>query len=112
MNFLIILVAAAICQFTALPWWTIAVVPAIVHIWRPTSYGSAFIQSCLAVGLLWFGYALYIQINSQGAMSDRMAQVFSLPNGYVLLGISTIVGALVAGTSGMAGYSIRTLFKK
>lgn len=111
MNFLIILVATAILQLFA-PWWTIALVPALVHLWRPTSYEFSFFSSFLAIGLLWLSYGLYIQISSDGAMSDRIAQIFSLPNGYFMLAISTLVGAITAGVSGAAGYSVRSFLRK
>ena len=111
MNFLIILVVTAVLQYFC-PWWVIAVVPAIVNICCPKSYGVAFFQSFMAIGILWLGYGMYIQISSNGAMSDRIAQIFTLPNGYFMLAISVLVGALTAGVSGMAGYSVRSLFRK
>lgn len=109
LNFLLILILAAVSQMVA-PWWMIALVPFAVHIWRPSSFAGAFFSSFLAVALLWLGYAGYQHIESVGVMSERMAQIFRLPNATLLLALTGLVGGLMAGLAGMAGFSIKNLF--
>lgn len=106
MNFLIIFIVTAILQvFT--PWWTIALIPFLVMIWRPETSINAFITGFFAIALLWFCYGLYSHMSTDGIMSNRIAEIFSLPNGILLLIITTIVGGIVGGVSGLSGYFVR-----
>ena len=109
MNFILIFVFTAILQFFT-PWWTIALVPFLVTLWQPASSVRSFMVSFAAVALLWFIYGLYLHINSEGAMSNRIAEIFSLPNGILLLFVTTVIGGLVAGFSGLSGSLVRQTF--
>lgn len=102
MYFLIILIAAALAQVW-LPWWVIAVIPFLVFFGKPTNGATAFVSSFLAVALVWFGYGWYLHYRSDGRMSDRIAELFSLPNGIVLLVVVSLIAGVVAGFSGLAG---------
>ncbi len=107
MNLLIILLVTAILQYFG-PWWTVALAPFLVLLWRPTSSSfHAFLTGFAAVGILWFGYGLYQHIGSDGAMSNRIAQIFSLPNGLLLLLVTTLVGGLVGGLAALSGCLVR-----
>lgn len=110
MNFIIIFIITAIFQLFA-PWWVIALIPFLVNTWRPSGAIPAFIVSFAAIAMLWFSYGLYLHINSGGSMSDRIAGIFSLPNGIVLLVVTTVVGGLVGGMAGLAGFFVRQLFE-
>ena len=109
MNFLLIFIVTAILQFFT-PWWTVSVVPFLVFIWRPLPSFRAFLISFIAIALLWFAYGLYLHISSDGAMSNRIAQIFSLPNGILLLLVTALVGGLAGGFSGLAGSLMRQTF--
>jgi len=106
MNFLIIFIVTAILQLFT-PWWIIALVPFLIMIWRPVSSFKSFATGFLAIAALWFSYGLYLHLDSQGAMSNRIAAIFSLPNGILLLIVTTVVGGLVGGLSGLSGYFVR-----
>jgi hypothetical protein len=110
MNFIIIFILTAVSQLFA-PWWMVALVPFLINAWRPATSGRAFLISFAAIAVLWFSYGLYLHVNSEGAMSDRIAEIFSLPNGILLLVVTTIVGGLVGGFAGMAGFFLQQLFE-
>ncbi len=110
-NYIIILIATAVLQFIA-PWWTIALVPFAVHLWRPTSYGLSFLAGFFAITTLWLGYGWYLHDVSNGLMSNRIAEIFTLPNAYYLLAITALVGGITGGFAGMAGFSLKNLFIK
>jgi len=108
-NYLLILVATALLQLF-MPWWVIAVVPFLVCLWRSQHPGIAYAISLAAVSTVWLAYATFIHNTTQGSMSDRIAELFSLPNGLVLLFVVTLLSGIVAGFAGMAGYYVRQLF--
>ncbi|MPR34116.1 hypothetical protein [Salmonirosea aquatica] len=110
-NYLIILVATAVLQLF-LPWWMIVLVPFVVCLWRSHHPGSAYAVSLAAVSTVWLAYTTFIHNSTQGSMSNRMAELFFLPNGVVLLIIVSLVSGFVAGFAGMAGYYVRQLFGK
>lgn len=106
MNFVIIFIVTAILQFFT-PWWTVALIPFVIAAWRPTTSFKSFATGFLAIALLWFLYGLYLHISSQGSMSNKIAEIFSLPNGILLLIVTAFVGGLVGGLSGLSGHFAR-----
>ena len=110
-NYLIILVATALLQLF-LPWWVIVLVPFAVCAWRSHHPGKAYAVSLAAVATVWLTYATFLHNSTQGNMSNRIAELFFLPNGAVLLTIVSLVSGVVAGFAGMAGYYVRQLFVK
>jgi hypothetical protein len=109
MNFIIIFILSAILQLIA-PWWVIALIPFLINVWRPTSPLLAFFTSFAAIAALWFGYGLYLHVNSEGIMSNRIAEIFSLPNGILLLIITAVIGGIVGGFSGLSGFFVQQIF--
>lgn len=107
MNLILIIIITAILQYFA-PWWTIAFAPFIILFWRPaeTSF-KAFLIGFAAVALLWLSYGLYLHFSTEGAMSNRIAQIFSLPNGILLLMVTTFVGGLIGGFAALSGCLVR-----
>lgn len=108
-NYFIILVATALLQLV-LPWWVIALVPFAVCLWRSQHAGTAFLVSLAAVATVWLAYATFMHRNTQGSMSNRIAELFSLPGGITLMLSIMLVGGIVAGLAGLAGYYVRQLF--
>lgn len=107
MNIILIVLLTAICQYFA-PWWTVALAPFLILLWRPanTSF-NAFITGFAAIALLWLAYGLYLHTSSEGAMSNRIAQIFSLPNGILLLAVTALIGGLVGGFASLSGHFVR-----
>ena len=111
MNFLLIFVVTAVVQFFT-PWWTIALVPFLIALLRPDTGVKSFVISFAAIALLWFFYGFYLHINSEGAMSNRIAEIFTLPGGLALLAVTTVIGGLVGGFAGLAGSLTRQAFSR
>ena len=108
MNFIIIFILTAIFQVFA-PWWIIALIPFLIISWRPASALTSFLTSFAAIAVLWFSYGLYLHVNSEGSISNRIAEIFSLPNGMILLVVTTLIGGLVGGMAGLSGFFVRQL---
>lgn len=91
-----------------LPWWSIALVAFAFCFGRSLGGGRAFLYSFLGVGLVWLGYALLQHVQSGGILTSRMAEVLKLPpNATYLLILTPVLGGLVAGIAGLAGYWVR-----
>jgi len=91
-----------------LPWWSVALVAFAFCFGRPMTSGRAFLSSFLGVGLVWLVYASLQHIQSGNILTSRMSEVMKLPASPVyLLMITPLLGGLVAGFSGLAGYWVR-----
>lgn len=91
-----------------LPWWSIALVAFTFCFGRPLGSGRAFLYSFLGVGLVWLGYSLLQHAQSGGILTSRMAEVLKLTsNATYLLILTPLLGGLVAGVAGLAGYWVR-----
>lgn len=111
MNFLILVIVTALAQLIG-PWWVIALIPFLVYTWKPVSALQGFGVSFTAVGLVWLAYGGWLHSHSEGSMSNRIAELFSLPNGLALLVVVAIIGGIVAGLSGLSGYYFGQIFNK
>ena len=93
------------------PWWSILIVAfilnSIIHSSGVSSFGSGFI----GVGMLWMIKALFIDLNTGSLLTDKIAELFSLPYTFLLILITAIIGGLSAGFAGLAGCHFRSLFK-
>lgn len=104
--FLVILIFAFALQ-SFLPWWIIIVVSfAVCGIVGKTSRIS-FLQPFLAIFLLWTALALYKSIPNHHILANRIAEMFGVHQWYFILAITSILGAFVAGISGLCGYHFR-----
>ena len=106
-SILIIALLSAVAQLV-LPWWSIALVAFAYCFGRPQGSGRAFLYSFLGVALVWFVYALFQHIQTDGILTSRISEVLKLPaNPFFLLIITPLLGGLVAGFAGVAGYFTR-----
>lgn len=109
MNLIIIIIVTGLLQVFA-PWWAAAVVPFLVFVIRPSTPSNAFGAGFAAIALLWLAYGFYLHFISDGAMADRVAGIFSLPNGILLLLVAAIIGGLPGGLGGLSGCLLRRIF--
>ncbi|MCE7068361.1 hypothetical protein [Dyadobacter sp. CY326] len=109
MNVIIIIIASALLQIL-LPWWIVAVVPFIVFLARPATASAAFWTGFASIAIVWLAYGFYLHFTSDGAMSDRIAGIFSLPDGLLLLVVAAIVGGLTGGLAALSGCLTRRIF--
>ncbi|TDQ08602.1 hypothetical protein [Pedobacter metabolipauper] len=106
MVFIVILIASFLLQMV-LPWWIIVPVcfatsgligkTAKISLWAPF----------FAIFLLWTGMALYKTLPNDNILSLRVAQMFGVKAWWLILLLSSTLGAFVAGISGYCGYHFR-----
>lgn len=111
MKFTAVLLLNALAVFVLgifLPWWSVAVAAFAVAALIPLRPGFAFLAAFIGVFLLWGGLASWIDWRNEHLLSQKVAQLFPLQGSSLLLiGITALLGALVAGIAGLAGSYLR-----
>lgn len=109
-----IIIIATLCYLakSILPWWSIALVAFCVSaIWRGSS-SNAFLSGFLAVGLLWFGAALYYSTSYGSPLPDNVADLFQLGSSEILATVTGLIGAIVGGLASLSGNYFHKLISK
>jgi hypothetical protein len=106
MVFLVIIIAAFLLQMV-LPWWVIVIISfatcgligktAKISLWSPF----------FAILLLWTGMALYKSIPNEHLLASRVGEMLGVHAWWLVLILSSVLGAFVAGVSGVCGYHFR-----
>ena len=104
---ILIAIVSLLVQFI-LPWWSIALVAFMVCYWGSRNAGGAFVEGFAGIAVVWLAYAVLIHFRTEGVFTGRMGLLIiksSSPAGMLLL--TTVLGGLVGGLAGMAGYYVR-----
>lgn len=90
-------------------WWSIPAVALLVCLVQGKGWARVVLESViagmivtailLALTALPFGFGRY----------DSIAQIVMLPSGFVMALITLLIGGILAGLGGAAGYSMRTI---
>jgi len=105
---IIIAVAAHFCLLY-FPWWTIAVCGFLAGLLINGTNLSTFFSGFLGIGILWLVQAYNIHYRTDGLLSNRVAELFTLSEGFYLVLVTALVGALVGGFSTLSGLRLRKL---
>jgi len=112
MKFLAALILTALLSFIAglyLPWWGIAIAAFIVALLVNQKAGMAFASAFSALLLLWSGLAWWINVKNENILSARIGELLGIGNNpFLLISITAIIGALVAGFAAMSGSFLRS----
>ncbi len=113
LKYVLSIVVTALMAFVSglyLPWWGIAIAAFLVSAAIPQKPTFSFLSGFLGVFLLWEVLAWWIDNKNNGILSQKVAALLGLGNSSVLLiVITSIVGALVAGFAALAGTYLRRL---
>jgi hypothetical protein len=107
MKFLIHIVLVIVISFllqSFLPWWTMAIGVFIVSFVIGNKGITSFIVGFLGVGLLWLGYAIYIDFSTESILTVKLNQL--LPLNSLLL--TFLLGGLVGAFASLTGSLIRS----
>lgn len=108
MNIVLIIILGAVLQ-SYLPWWS-ALLPAfLIGGWFANQRREAIRNGSTGIGLLWLGYAGYLNWINEGILSTRIADMLGVPNGWIVLLITMVVGALTGAIGAWAGYELHEL---
>ena len=114
MKFIISILLTALLSFAAslyLPWWSIAMVSfltAIVIFQKPY---TAFIAGFVSLLLLWGGLAWWISTANEDLLAHKISVlVIKADSPLLLIGLTALIGALVAAFAALSGSLLRRLF--
>lgn len=110
MLLLLILLVSLLLQLF-LPWWIVCLVAFVLCVLRARSAGQAFSHAFAAIFLLWGLVALYKTVQNENLLASRVGEMFMMNftnNWIVMVLVTALIGGLVAGISGLAGFFTRS----
>lgn len=93
-------------------WWWVMAVPFLYGLTFAGSGWRAIRDGFLSAGLLWLGSALFFYIAGSALIAKRMAGMFGLGFGWLMIIVTALVAGAAAALAGYAGYAVKGLFKK
>jgi hypothetical protein len=113
LKYMLSILVTALLSFVSglyLPWWGIAFAAFLVSAAIPQKPAFSFLSGFLGVFLLWEVLAWWVDNKNNGILSHKVAQLFPLGGSALLLiVITSLIGALVAGFAALAGTYLRRL---
>lgn len=108
----VIFVSGNLCRF-GLPWWTIAPFAAIAVFLLPQQSGfRAFLAGFIAGALVW-GLAAWLADNANGGvLSAKVGGLFQGIGSGGVLGVTTLIGALLGAFGALTGQMAVELSRK
>jgi hypothetical protein len=103
---LIILFSFLSCLY--FDWWSIAIVAFIIPVLIPQSHLASFISGFIALFFLWGFLSLWISISNGHILAHRVSLlIFKTDSPYLLIIVTALIGALVAGFAALTGSFLR-----
>jgi hypothetical protein len=95
-------------------WLWVALVPLAFGLAAHASPARAAGRGSAAGGISWLGAALVFYLTSSGIIAGRVAAMFGLGRnrGWLMVLLTGLLGALVAGLAAYAGASLRALLRE
>jgi hypothetical protein len=109
--FTIFMIVAGFIAQLFLPWWSIAVVAAILSFIFDLKIGLSFWAGFLGAALLWGGFAGYLDALNEGILSARIGRLFGNVPGLVLIFITALIGGIFGGLGALTGSLGRQLVR-
>ena len=113
LKYILSILVTALLAFVSglyMPWWGIAPAAFLVSAAIPQKPAFSFLSGFLGVFLLWEVLAWWIDNKNSGILSQKIASIFGLGGSSLLLiVITSLIGALVAGSAALAGSYFRRL---
>ncbi len=106
---LLIAILAGVAEWFA-PWWSLAIVSALLAVVLKLRPGKAFLAGLLGIALLWIAFLLWRDIPNEHILSERLAKLFSLPGYALFLTVTVVLGGIIGGLSAWAGAQLRLVF--
>ena len=94
-------------------WWFFAVIAFLVAILINQKGYKAFLAGFLALFILWFALAFWMDLANEGVLSVKIASILPLGGSkWMLMIVTACIGGLVAGFAALSGSYIRSTSSK
>ena len=107
MRFTVSTILIVLLSFAAglyLPWWSIALVAFVVAFFIWQKPWMAYVSGFLAGLLLWGLLALWIDVQNEHILSERMATLFPLGgSSFLLVFVTGVLAAIIGGLAALSG---------
>lgn len=107
---LLLLLAITLCRLALYiaDWWICIPVLVVLSFFSTEANHSPFLWGFLSLFMLWGGYAAYFDTLNESILSNRMVQLFPLPQkGFLMVLVTALLGGLLGGFSASSGYWFR-----
>jgi hypothetical protein len=113
MTIVIQAILIVVLEWSLQSWLWVALVPLAFGLATRTSSLKASGRGFAAGGLSWLGGALYFYLTSGRIIAGRVAAMFGfgLNRGWLMVILTGLLGALVAGLAAFAGKSLRAAIR-
>ncbi len=108
---LLILILSFIAEMF-LPWWSIAIVAFAVGFTKTPTPWRSFWAGFFGGGFLWWMTSGTIHFRTDGILTSKIGEMFTLPLPILVVLITGLVGGLVGGLAAGAGFHFRAVVKK
>lgn len=102
LHILILIIVTFILQ-SFLPWWSMAIGAFAIAYGFAHSGIKSFLAGFIAIGLVWLGLAIYIDVASASILTTKVAQLFPTKTVPLLFVLTVFIGGLVGGMASLTG---------
>lgn len=95
-----------------MPFWGVMIGLGLLAILVQPGGGAAFFGGGFGMAFAWMGLAVYLNVETGSNLPDKMAQLFGLGNGTLLILGTGFLAFLLGAFSSWSGQLLRNLLKK
>ncbi len=88
-------------------WWWIMVVPFGYGLWKSRSAWESARVGMISAGALWLVMSLYQYATGGEQIAARVGGMLGMPNGALMIALTTALAVLAAGVSANCGFTLR-----
>jgi hypothetical protein len=113
MKIIVSIILIAICAFVLgiyMPWWSLAIAAFLVPLLIDQKPGWAFLSGFTALFLLWGLMSSMISSANEQVLAHKISRlILSADNPTLLILVTALLGALVAGMAALSGSLLRKI---
>lgn len=106
---IISMVIILILQLLIPYWWWVMIVPFAIALTGENSILRGARLGFASAGLLWLLTSTFFYLTGSQVIAERIAHMFKLNYGWMMIIVSALVGAISGGIAGGAGSALRSI---
>ena len=89
------------------PWWVVVFVAGLIAFFLNSGPWVSFFAGFLGVAVLWISVSLYLDLDSNSLLSQKVASLIGIGSHWNLILITGLVGGLCGGMGAVIGYQVK-----